>query len=58
MVQLFFKIVLKHFIFDKLSDKKKNLLKIALQVSKIAFSPMVIASSDLIIVQLRIFHFF
>ena len=30
----------KHFIFDKLSDKK-NRLKIALQVSKLAFSPIV-----------------
>ena len=28
----------KHFIFDKLSDKK-NRLKIALQVSKLGFSP-------------------
>ena len=29
--------MLKHFIFDKLSDKK-NRLKIALQVSKLGFS--------------------
>ena len=33
--------MLKHFIFDKLSDKKKNRLKIALQVSKLGFSPIV-----------------
>ena len=32
--------MLKHFIFDKLSDKK-NRLKIALQVSKLGFSPIV-----------------
>ena len=32
--------MLKHFIFDKLSDKK-NRLKIALQVSKLGFSPTV-----------------
>ena len=30
----------KHFIFDKLSDKK-NRLKIVLQVSKLGFSPIV-----------------
>ena len=35
-----FQICAKTFIFDKPSDKKKNLSKIALQVSKIAFSPM------------------
>ena len=29
----------KHFVFDKLSDKK-NRLKIALQVSKLGFSPL------------------
>ena len=33
--------MLKHFIFDKLSDKKKNRLKVALQVSKLGFSPIV-----------------
>ena len=32
--------MLKHSIFDKLSDKK-NRLKIALQVSKLGFSPIV-----------------
>ena len=34
-----FQNMLKHFIFDKLSDKK-NRLKIALQVSKLGFSPL------------------
>ena len=31
----------KHFIFDILSGKKENRLKIALQVSKLSFSPVV-----------------
>ena len=36
----FSKIVLKHFVFNKLSNKK-NRLKIALQVSNLASSPIV-----------------
>ena len=36
----------KHFIFDKLSDKK-NRLKIALQVSKLGFSPIVMPSGTI-----------
>ena len=39
MIQSFQKYA-KHFIFDKLSDKK-NRLKVALQVSKLGFSPIV-----------------
>ena len=40
VIKLFQKYMPKHFIFDKLSDKKKR-LKIALQVSKFGFSPIV-----------------
>ena len=40
----FFKNVPKIFIFDQLSDKKKR-LKMALHVSKLAFSPIVLVMS-------------
>ena len=48
VMQLFSKIVPKHCLFEKLalSDKKKNRLKIALQVSKLAFSPIVMHIQD------------
>ena len=53
----------KHFIFDKLSDKK-NRLKIALQVSKLGFSPIVMPlsfsvtseSSSILLKKLRAFR--
>ena len=43
--------MLKRFIFDKLSDKKKNRLKIALKVSKLGFKPYFDALILVILVQ-------